>query len=153
MKTAECALRLHPNTPIKRQQRDNPSQRFTVSESFAKTFWVLFRKNILQQRENTVRKSTPIVSSRIFSPPLSTFLTKLIHSFASSHNKILNLWSFCNSLPVLVHWNHSATMIGDNRHNGGQYPGSHAKKDESCSAAFSDQPYRTIFPRRRLMWQ
>ena len=40
-------------------------------------------------------------------------------------------------------------MIGDNRNHGGEYPGSDAKKDESCSAAFSDQPYRTIFQKMR----
>ena len=40
-------------------------------------------------------------------------------------------------------------MIGDSRNHGGQYPGSHAEKDESCSAAFSDQPYRTIFSKMR----
>ena len=46
IKMAECTLKLHPNIPIKRQQRASLSQRFTVFESFANTYWVLFRENI-----------------------------------------------------------------------------------------------------------
>ena len=75
IKIEECTLRLHPNRPIKRKQRASPSQRFTVFESFAKTSLVLFRENNLQQHENTARKFTPIVSSRIFYPAVAHIIS------------------------------------------------------------------------------
>ena len=47
IKMAEFTLKLRPNLTIKRKQTATPSQRCTVLKSFAKTFWVLFRENIV----------------------------------------------------------------------------------------------------------